>query len=51
MLRFWNNQILENPEGVLMTIAAVLAEASPPPRPSPIEGESVKTSHHRVFEQ
>jgi 2-isopropylmalate synthase len=42
MLRFWNNQILENPEGVLMTVIAVLATASPPPHPSPIEGEAVK---------
>jgi very-short-patch-repair endonuclease len=54
ILRFWNNEVLENREGVLMTIAAALAaaspprdhphptpEGSPPPQPSPIEGEGV----------
>jgi very-short-patch-repair endonuclease len=38
MLRFWNNEVLENPEGVFTTIAGALAEASPPPQPSPIDG-------------
>jgi very-short-patch-repair endonuclease len=33
MLRFWNNEVLGNPEGVLMAIAAVLANGSPPPKP------------------
>jgi len=45
MLRFWNNEVLENPEGVLMTIAAVLAETSPPPYPSPFKGEGAKGSY------
>jgi very-short-patch-repair endonuclease len=31
ILRFWNNEVLENPDGVLIRIAAVLAERSPPP--------------------
>jgi very-short-patch-repair endonuclease len=39
VLRFWNNDVMENLEGVLMTIAAAL---SPPPQPSPLEGEGDK---------
>jgi very-short-patch-repair endonuclease len=36
ILRFWNNEVLENLEGVLMNIAAAL---SPPPQPlSPARG-------------
>jgi very-short-patch-repair endonuclease len=37
-LRFWNNDVLASPEGVLTTIAAVLA-AIPPSQPSPARGE------------
>ncbi|WP_254434789.1 endonuclease domain-containing protein [Magnetospirillum sp. UT-4] len=40
VLRFWNNDIMENPEGVLMRIAEALA-SSPPPQPSPARGEGV----------
>lgn len=29
VLRFWNNEILDNPDGVLQRVAAVLAEAAP----------------------
>jgi very-short-patch-repair endonuclease len=36
VLRFWNNDITENLEGVLMKIAENL---SPPPQPSPLKGE------------
>jgi len=36
VLRFWNNEVLQNFEGVLERI---LIELSPSPRPSPIEGE------------
>lgn len=36
VLRFWNNEAMGNPEGVMATILAAL---SPSPRPSPIEGE------------
>jgi very-short-patch-repair endonuclease len=33
ILRFWNNDIIENPEGVLQAIAAALGpHPSPPPR-------------------
>ena len=39
VLRFWNNEVMENLEGVLMNIAAAL---SPPPQPSPLEGEGEK---------
>jgi hypothetical protein len=36
VLKFWNNEVMENLEGVLMNIAAAL---SPPPQPSPLKGE------------
>ena len=39
VLRFWNNDVMENLEGVLMNIVATL---SPPPQPSPLEGEGDK---------
>ena len=38
ILRFWNNEVLANPDGVHETIVNELA-APPPPKPSPIEGE------------
>jgi very-short-patch-repair endonuclease len=38
VLRFWNNEVLENPDGVQTVIARDLRR-SPPPKPSPIEGE------------
>ncbi len=40
VLRFWNNEVLENTEGVLLTIRATLA--TPPPRPSPAPREREK---------
>lgn len=33
LLRVWNNEVLQNPEGVWTAIASVLAEASPHPNP------------------
>ncbi len=36
MLRFWNNDVLENTEGVLKMI---IAHLPPSPQPSPIKGE------------
>jgi very-short-patch-repair endonuclease len=36
VLRFWNNDVFENLQGVLATILTAL---SPPPQPSPLEGE------------
>ena len=42
VLRFWNNEVLENTDGVVETIMKALENApSPPPQPSPIEGEGV----------
>ncbi len=42
VLRFWNNEVLENTDGVVETIMKALEDApSPPPQPSPIEGEGV----------
>jgi very-short-patch-repair endonuclease len=38
VLRFWNNDVFENLQGVLATILTAL---SPPPQPSPLEGEGV----------
>src|SRR5437762_5339600 len=39
ILRFWNNDVLGNLDGVIEAILLVLrSEASPPPRPAPIEG-------------
>jgi crossover junction endodeoxyribonuclease RuvC len=35
VLRFWNNQVFENLEGVLETIREALAGNPPPSRPSP----------------
>jgi very-short-patch-repair endonuclease len=46
-LRFWNNEINENLEGVLSAIAAALPSPSHPASraacPSPLEGEGLKT--------
>ncbi|MDZ4253913.1 MAG: endonuclease domain-containing protein [Sulfuritalea sp.] len=45
VLRFWNNEVLQNIDGVLETIVAELNKAlprqpkAPPPRPSPMKGE------------
>jgi very-short-patch-repair endonuclease len=38
LLRFWNNDVLANPEGVHTTIAAALDKHHPHPA-SPIKGE------------
>jgi very-short-patch-repair endonuclease len=47
VLRFWNNEILANREGVLRTIAEMLGplgERSPHPNPPPLAGEGVGRS-------
>ena len=45
ILRFWNNEVFENMEGVLQTVLSVLNGASPSPRPSPPEsGERGNTT-------
>ncbi len=35
VLRFWNNEVLDNLAGVVETIDAALTARLPPPRPSP----------------
>ena len=40
VLRFWNTDALQNPEGVWTAIAQALAEASPPPNPPPSRGRA-----------
>jgi len=42
VLRFWNNDVLTNMDGVIETIMKYL---TPSPQPSPIKGEGVRTSH------
>jgi very-short-patch-repair endonuclease len=37
VLRFWNNDVMNNLDGVLAVIVQALAE--PPPQPSPLQGE------------
>ncbi|PVV82891.1 endonuclease domain-containing protein [Dehalogenimonas alkenigignens] len=44
VIRFWNNEVLENLEGVVMTIRQALANIAPSPlSSSPIEGEENRT--------
>ena len=38
VLRFWNNDVLENTDGVMETIRSVCCSSAPSPRPSPTEG-------------
>ena len=39
VMRFWNNDVLQNPHGVIETIVRALrSEGSPPPHPAPIKG-------------
>jgi very-short-patch-repair endonuclease len=40
VLRFWNNDVLKNLDGVLASIAEALS-ALPPSQPSPLQGEGV----------
>ncbi len=39
VLRFWNNEIMNNLEGVLMCIVSALTDAPLSPGPSPARGE------------
>ncbi len=43
VLRFWNNEVLANPDGVHETIVNELA-ASPPPYPPPSRGRAFRQS-------
>jgi very-short-patch-repair endonuclease len=53
VLRFWNNDILQNPEGVAIAMATVLSEKEPLTRPlrgHPLpQGERVKPSQPPFF--
>jgi very-short-patch-repair endonuclease len=40
VLRFWNNEVLENLDGVQTVIARELALRSPPPNPPPSRGRA-----------
>jgi very-short-patch-repair endonuclease len=46
VLRFWNNEVLANPDGVHETIVSELA-ASPPPKPSPIKRKGFSATHRQ----
>ena len=47
VLRFWNNDVLQNIDGVLEAIIAEMNKV-PPPRPSPIKGEGDTRSAPRA---
>ena len=40
VLHFWNNEVLENPEGVHAVVTAALGELSPSPNPPPSRGRA-----------
>jgi len=42
VMRFWNNEIMSNLDGVLATVMAAVIESPPLPRPSPARGEGRK---------
>jgi very-short-patch-repair endonuclease len=44
VLRFWNNDVLTNIEGIATELATVLEETSPPPNPPPSRGRAYKAS-------
>ena len=52
VMRFWNNEIKSNSDGVLMTIMAAVAdnhrEPIPSPQPSPARGEGAVSQGERV---
>ena len=43
VIRFWNNEVIENLDGVLQRLLQVLA--LPPPHPSPLRPEGRRGSH------
>lgn len=43
ILRFWNNEVLSNPEGVCATIMAAV-ERHPHRDPPPIKGEGIEVN-------
>jgi len=46
VLRFWNNEVLSNIEGVVEIIKKNLFSPSPSPQPSPTRGEGVSTPYN-----
>jgi very-short-patch-repair endonuclease len=50
VLRFWNNDVLTNLDGVLANVADALT-ALPPSQPSPLQGEGVSSALKRVIEE
>jgi very-short-patch-repair endonuclease len=38
VMRFWNNEIMSNLDGMLVSVMAAVTERSPLPRPSPARG-------------
>ena len=42
VLRFWNNNVLNNSEGVIISIKEAVAAGSPSSSPSPLKGEGIK---------
>ncbi|MEO0031604.1 MAG: hypothetical protein RIS94_1362 [Pseudomonadota bacterium] len=38
VVRFWNNDVLTNTDGVLQAIALAVAKAAQPPHPNPLPG-------------
>lgn len=43
VVRFWNNDVLTNIEGVAVRLTEVLTEVSPPPNPPPSRGRAFRT--------
>jgi len=50
VMRFWNNEIMSNLDGVLATVMAAVTELPPLPRPSPTRGEGAKTFFVKHFQ-
>ena len=44
VLRFWNNEVLGNPDGVWTLIDAALRDRHPTPNPSPSRGGEMKSA-------
>ena len=42
VIRFWNNDVLSNTEGVLLAILDALRACPPPPCPPPSRGEGLR---------
>ena len=48
VLRFWNNDVIANPEGVLEVLLKALASPGPSPQPSPRRGEGAGRRKRRM---